>query len=124
MYPLFNKNPIIIKPIIKKPVCYFIPTLAQMVKYLPAMQETQVQSPGRKDPLEKGMATHCGIFAWRIPWKEEPRVLQYMRSKESDTTEQLTLLFSLTNNKTESLLIQLIILWNWNLNSLLPDCIS
>ena len=54
MYSLFNKNPIIIKPIIKKkPVCYFIPTLSQMVKYLPAMQETQVQSPGRKDPLER-----------------------------------------------------------------------
>ena len=40
---------------------------AQTVKNLPAMQETQVQSLGRKDPLEKGMATHSKIFAWRIP---------------------------------------------------------
>ena len=81
MYSLFNKNPIIIKPIIKKPVCYFIPTLGQMVKYLPAMQETQVLSLGQKDPLEKGMATHSSILAWRIPWKEEPRVLESKGSK-------------------------------------------
>ena len=42
-----------------------------MVKNLPAMQETQVQSPGQEDPLEKGMATHSSIFAWRIPGTEE-----------------------------------------------------
>ena len=42
--------------------------LAQMVKNLPAIQETQVQSLGGKDPLEKGIATHASIFAWRIPW--------------------------------------------------------
>ena len=43
-----------------------------VVKNLPAMQETQVQSLGREDPLEKGMATHSHILAWRIPWVEEP----------------------------------------------------
>ena len=43
-----------------------------MVKNLPAMQETQVQSLGWEDPLEKGMATHFSILAWRIPWTEEP----------------------------------------------------
>ena len=46
--------------------------VVQTVKNLPAMQETWVQSPGRKDPLEKGMAIHCSILAWRILWTEEP----------------------------------------------------
>ena len=46
--------------------------VAQMVKNLPAMWETQVQSLGQEDPLEKGKATHCSILAWRIPWIEEP----------------------------------------------------
>ena len=51
-------------------------TLSQTVKNLPAMQETQVQSLGQKDPLEKGMATHSSILAWRIPWTEELGGLQ------------------------------------------------
>ena len=46
--------------------------VAQTVKNLPAMQETQVQSLGQEDTLEKGMATHSSILAQRIPWKEEP----------------------------------------------------
>ena len=46
--------------------------VAQPVKKLPAMQETQVQSLGQEDPLEKGMATHSSILARRIPWTEEP----------------------------------------------------
>ena len=46
--------------------------MAQMVKNLPAMQETQVRSLGQEDPLEKGMAIYSSIFAWRIPWTEEP----------------------------------------------------
>ena len=50
--------------------------MAQTVKNLPAMQETQVQSLGREDPLEKGMATHSSILAWRIPWMEELGGLQ------------------------------------------------
>ena len=50
--------------------------MAQSVKRLPAMQETQVQSLGGEDPLEKGMATHSSILAWRIPWTEEPGGLQ------------------------------------------------
>ena len=52
--------------------------MAQMVKNLPAMQETQVQSLGQKDPLEKGMATHSSILTWRISWTEEPSELQSM----------------------------------------------
>ena len=54
--------------------------VAQMVKNLPAMQETQVQSLGWEDPLEKGMTTHSSILAWRIPWTEEPGRLQSMGS--------------------------------------------
>ena len=46
--------------------------VAQMVKSLPAVQKTQVQSLDREDPLEKGMATHSSILAWRIPWTEKP----------------------------------------------------
>ena len=65
--------------------------MAQMVKNLPARQETWVQSLGREDPLEKGIATHCSILAWRIPCTEEPGRLQSMGHKESDTTERLTL---------------------------------
>ena len=63
--------------------------IAQSVKNPPAMQETWVQSLGREDPLEKEMATHSSILAWKIAWTEEPGRLQSMRSQESDTTEQL-----------------------------------
>ena len=51
---------------------YMDSLVAQTVKNLPAMQETWVQSPGWEDPLEKGIATHSSILAWRIPWTEEP----------------------------------------------------
>ena len=51
---------------------------AQMVKNLPAVQETRVQSLGWEDLLEKGMATHSSILAWRIPWTEEPGELHSM----------------------------------------------
>ena len=52
--------------------------VAQMVKHLPTMRETQVQSLGQKDPLEKEMATHSSTLAWKIPWTEEPGRLQFM----------------------------------------------
>ena len=52
--------------------------VAQTVKNLPAMQEAEVQSLGQEDPLEKGMATHSSVLAWRIPWAEEPSGLQSM----------------------------------------------
>ena len=52
-----------------------------MVKNLPAMQETQVQSLGQENPLEKGMATHSSILAWRIPWTDKPGGLQSMGSQ-------------------------------------------
>ena len=52
--------------------------VAQTVKRLPAMWETWVGSLGRKDPLEKEMATHLCALAWKIPWTEEPGMLQFM----------------------------------------------
>ena len=55
--------------------------MAQMVKNLPSMQETRVQSLGRQDPLEKGMVTHSSVLAWEIPWTEEPGGLQSMGSQ-------------------------------------------
>ena len=55
--------------------------MAQIVKILPAMQETQVQSLGQEDTLEKEMATHSSILAWRIPWTEEPGRLQSLGSQ-------------------------------------------
>ena len=61
--------------------CYIASLVAQMVKNLHAMQETQVQSMGWEDPLEKGMATHSSILAWRIPWAEVPGELQSMGSQ-------------------------------------------
>ena len=52
------------------------PVVAQMVKNLPAVQETQFPLPGQEDPLEKGMATHSSVLVRRIPWTEEPGGLQ------------------------------------------------
>ena len=62
-----------------------------MVTNPPSAQETQVQSLGQEDPLEKGMATHSSILAWRIPWTEEAGGLQSMGSQKSQTRQPLTL---------------------------------
>ena len=62
-------------------IFFWASMVAQMVKHLPAMQETWVQSPGREDPLEMGIATHSSILTWRIPWTEEPGGLQPMESQ-------------------------------------------
>ena len=59
--------------------------VAQIVKNLPAMQETWVQSLGQEDPLKKDMATHPSVFAWRIPWTEEPGGLQSLGSQKSQS---------------------------------------
>ena len=62
--------------------------MAQTVKNVTAMWETQVQSLGQEGPLDKEMATHSSILAWRIPWTEEPgRIYSTWSGKESDTTE-------------------------------------
>ena len=63
--------------------------VAQRLKRLPPMWQTQVRSLGREDPLEKEMVTHSSILAWRIPWTEELGGLQSTGHKESDTTERL-----------------------------------
>ena len=57
-----------------------------MVKNLSAVQETWVRSLGQEDPLEKEIATHSSILAWRIPWAKEPSRLQFMGSQKSDMT--------------------------------------
>ena len=59
--------------------------MTQLVKNLPVMQEIWVRSLGWEDPLEKGMATHSSILAWRIPWTEESVRLQSMGSEKSWT---------------------------------------
>ena len=61
--------------------CQRTPLVAQTVKRLPTMWETWVQSLGREDLLEKEMATHSSILAWKIPWMEEPGRLQFMGSQ-------------------------------------------
>ena len=73
-------------------ICFFYYSIleasliAQLVKKLPAMQETQVQFLGQKDPPEKEMATHSSILAWRIQWSEEPGRLRSMGSQELAVT--------------------------------------
>ena len=74
--------------------------MAQTVKNLPTMQETQVRSLGWEDPLEKGMATHSSILDWRIPWTEELVGYSPWSRKESGTTDQLTIsLYFLSRQK-------------------------
>ena len=58
-----------------------MPLVGQTVENLPAKRETHVRSLGQEDPLEKGMATHSSILAWRIPWTEEPEELQSVGSQ-------------------------------------------
>ena len=60
--------------------------MAQLVKNLPAMKETQVRSLGEEVPLKLEMETHSSILAWKIPWTEEPGGLQSMGSQELDMT--------------------------------------
>ena len=60
--------------------------VAQLVKHAPAMQKTWIQPLGREDPLEQEMETHPSIFAWIVPWTDEPGRLQSMGSQELDTT--------------------------------------
>ena len=62
-------------------MCHWTSLVTQTVKNLPEARETQVQSLGQEDSLEKGMATHSNILAWRIPWTEEPGRLLSMGSQ-------------------------------------------
>ena len=77
---IFQRNMSLPTPVGRCPICHWRASLvAQRVKHLPAMWETRVQSLGREVPLEKEMATHSSILAWRIPWMEEPDGLQSQR---------------------------------------------
>ena len=82
------------------------------------MQETQVQSLGREDLLEKEMATHSSILAWEIPWTEEPGGLQSMGWKELDTTEQPTHVHACTHTHTHTHTLGLL----WWLSGKESDC--
>ena len=70
---------------IDRALLYRASLIAQLVNNLPAMQETWVRFLGQEGPLEKEVATHSSILAWRIPWAEEPDRLQSSGSQESDT---------------------------------------
>ena len=85
-----------------------------VVKNLPAMQKTWVQILGQEDPLEKGMAAHSSILAWRIPWTEEPGRLSPWGCKELDTTERLIL----TNFGSQNISPK------WGQNVILPNLFS
>ena len=69
---LLSLSTIKLKPLIVDKYLWWASLVTQTVKNLPAMQETQVRSLGGEDPLEKGMATHFSVLAWRSPWTEEP----------------------------------------------------
>ena len=75
--------------------------MAQLVKNLPAIQETQVWSLNWEDPLEEGMATHSSILAWKVPWTEEPGGYSPWGCTELAMTERLIL--SLTDEKIKTL---------------------
>ena len=75
-----------------------------VVKNLPALQETSVRSLGREDPLEKGMASHSSILAWRISWSKKPGRLQHKGAVKSDMTEHIVnSLFILSSGSSTSL---------------------
>ena len=91
---------------------------AQLVKNLPAIQETQVQSVGQKDPLEKGMATHSSILTWKIPWTEEPGGLLSIgshRVRQDWATNTLT--FSSAVVTTDMWLTELLICGSYSLRN-------
>ena len=82
--------------------------VAQLVKNLPAMQETWVCFLGQEDPLEKGMATHCSTLAWRIPWTEDLVCYSPWDRKESDTMQLTFLSFSWKETPEATLWISLL----------------
>ena len=79
----FNPNLFLFLNLYNYPLLAESSLVAQMVKNLPVMQETWVRSPGQEDPLEKGMAIHSNILAWRTPWTEEPGGLQSVGSQRA-----------------------------------------
>ena len=82
---MLTVNKVALQTIINVHLLFWASFIDQLVKNLPAMWETWVRSLGREGSLEKEMATHSNVLAWRIPWTEEPGGLQSMGSQESDT---------------------------------------
>ena len=76
--------------------------MAQTVKCLPALRETRVRSLGREDPLEKEMAIHSSILAWKIPWTEEPGRLQSMGPQSQTRLSNFTFTFPGSSDGKES----------------------
>ena len=95
--------------------------MAQMVKCLPTMWETQVQSLGREDLLEKEIATHSSILAWKIPWTEEPGRLQSMGSQRGRTRlSDFTFFYFLFHGQVNSLSLsplEVMEVWEWKWSS-------
>ena len=90
-----------------KSICIWASLVAQAVKNLPAVRETQVRSLSWEDPLEKGMATHSSILAWRIPWTEQPAWLQSIGSQrvgQDWTTNTFTFLMLMLRDNPECIL--------------------
>ena len=84
---------------------HWAPLMAQRRMNLPAMWETQVQSLGQEDPMEKGVATHSSIPAWRIPWTEEPGGLQFMGLQKAGhnwKTNTFTFIHTYSNKRSVS----------------------
>ena len=82
--------------------------VAQMVKSLSAMQETRVWSPGKEDPLEKEMASHSSILAWKIPWTEEPGRLQSNRQQSRTRLSDLPFTLFIFNTHWAKFFCQLL----------------
>ena len=85
----------------EEPVYVEASLVAQMVKSLPAIQETLVQSLGWEDPLEKGAATHSSALTWKIPWTEEPGSLQFMGLQRATQLSDFTI-FSFLQQRSGS----------------------
>ena len=91
---------VLLKPCLENFEHYWASLVAQMVKRLPTMEETWVQSLGREDLLEKEMATQSSILAWKIPWTKEPGRLQPMGSQRVRHDWATSLHYSLTHETT------------------------
>ena len=94
--------------------------MAQTVKNLPAMWETQVRSLGWEDPLEKGMATHSSILAWRTPWIEEPGGLQFMGSQRVGHDWATNTLLLFTRGIASTLYVLITLIFKINMSTYYP----
>ena len=94
-----------------------------MVKNLSAMQETRIQFPGWEDPLEKGLATHSRVLAWRIPWTEEPWEDCRSTSMGAAIHKHKLNLNKLANEQSRNLKV-IVLTWSLNLTSIQREVLS